>query len=295
MRKINVLIIGGLIGVCSAVSFVPINTAGAEVPGQQKQQPWPDGEPPKPKRGEAGERVMEVDRQEMEKFRKRVEMGRRENGGNRSEYLNRELTPAQKKLLSPATEDMARFAEFLKLPDTGLIRLLPKGMYESSMVVSAKDPNQDKVLPITGGGAAYSFTKKKHEFSTWSEIGLQDRKLFSGFAGGVLGFMTNLGDVPIDNVTLNSAGVDYLTGLVPPKNRSEAIEQSKRNGQEFTVGSFMYESILPAAPGSTYVLRSIAEGRADLLVAFRILRQDEDGSLIILWKELKRSSARTMK
>ncbi len=285
MRKLSALLI--VIG----ISLVTASTAAA----RQSSDPWRDGQPPMPRRGEAGARVMERDREEMEKFRKRVETKDRTNNGNPNDYFNRELTPAQKKLLSPAPEDMARFAEFLKLPHTGLIRLLPKGKYEYSQVISANDPNQDKVLPISGGGAAYSFTKKTHEFGPWSEIGLQNGKIFCGFAGGVLGYMTNLGDMQIENVTLNSGGVDYLAGLAPPKNRSEAIEQSYRNAEGFKAGSFIYQSILPAVPGSTYVMRSIAEGRSDLLVAFRIFRQDEDGSVIILWKQLKKASADKMK
>lgn len=38
----------------------------------------------------------------------------------------------------------------------------------------------------------------------------------------------------------------------------------------------------------TYILRSISYERFDVLVAFRMVRKDTDGSLILLWKKLKR-------
>ncbi len=108
MRKLNALLI-----VISATMFlVTASTAAAK----QSSDPWRDGQPPMPRRGESGARVMERDREEMEKFRRRVETKDRTNNGNPNDYFNRELTPAQKKLLSPAPEDLARFAEFLKLP-----------------------------------------------------------------------------------------------------------------------------------------------------------------------------------
>jgi hypothetical protein len=39
---------------------------------------------------------------------------------------------------------------------------------------------------------------------------------------------------------------------------------------------------------NSYVLRSIDYARSDLLVAFRIVRQDSDGSVVLLWKLLKK-------
>ena len=177
-----------------------------------------------------------------------------------------------------------------------MIRLLPKGKFEySPNLVSANDPQQLSTLSVTGGGAAYSFTKKRHELSEWSEIALQDGKFFSGFAGGVLGFMANLGDVPLEGISLKTAGVADLQDAGRPKSRAEAVQQSQRNSHGFTAGSVTYYSVLPGVPGSTYVLRSVAEGRADVLIAFRLCRQDEDGSSIILWKLLKKTSAPLLK
>jgi hypothetical protein len=47
-------------------------------------------------------------------------------------------------------------------------------------------------------------------------------------------------------------------------------------------------------PGPVLVVAK-AEGRADVLIAFRLCRQDEDGSSIILWRLLKKTSAPFLK
>lgn len=267
----------------------------SQLPKDNRPEPRRDGLPPQPKPEERGRHELESDRKAMERNSKRVE-GSLEHPRPRSRATSYELTAAQKRLLSPSQEDLDRFEDFLKLSDTGLFRLFPKGKFEySPNLVSASDPKQVSTLPVTGGGAAYSFTKKTHEMTEWSEIAFQDGMLFSGFAGGVLGFIANLGDVPLEGVSLKTAGVDYLHGLARPRNRSEAMLQSKRNGEGFKAGDVTYYSVLRAVPGSTYVLRSVAEGRADILIAFRVCRKDADGSLIILWRRLKKDSAPVLK
>lgn len=52
-------------------------------------------------------------------------------------------------------------------------------------------------------------------------------------------------------------------------------------------GESLLRSSLPARVNDTYLLRSISYSESDTLVAFRVVRQDEDGSLIIAWKLLK--------
>lgn len=43
---------------------------------------------------------------------------------------------------------------------------------------------------------------------------------------------------------------------------------------------------MAALADNTYVLRSATFGKADILVAFRVIREDADGSLHILWKKI---------
>jgi hypothetical protein len=50
----------------------------------------------------------------------------------------------------------------------------------------------------------------------------------------------------------------------------------------------LYRSRLPLEIGATYLLRSIVYRESDVLVAFRTVREDTDGSVIIAWKLLKK-------
>ena len=231
-------------------------------------------------------------------------------------FYNKKLTEAQKKLLAPSAEDEAAHREFLRQEHTGLIRLLPRGKYEFSTTVAASNP--ELVLPIRGGGAFYSFAERKHPYGPWSEITLQEGRLLVGFLHQSLGVMTTLGDVPLESLTMTTPGIDYLAQLVPPTEPAVARDQCIRNIQGFTADNRIYNANLPAMVNQTYVLRSIVykkEGRmlvppgggavyiphpyeytgADELIAFRILRASEDGSLTILWKRLQKFSSPRIK
>jgi len=74
--------------------------------------------------------------------------------------LSKQLDEKTKLFLSPSAEDLAAFAEFLKQPNTGLIRILPSGLYEDRRT-------------IRGGGAYYSLTRLTHEYGYGSDIELQ--------------------------------------------------------------------------------------------------------------------------
>jgi hypothetical protein len=233
-----------------------------------------------------------------------------------SNFYNKKLTEAQKKLLAPAAEDEAAHREFLRQAHTGLIRLLPRGRYEFNSTVAADQA--ETVLPIRGGGAFYSFAERKHPYGPWSEMTLQKGRLVVGFLHQSLGVMTMLGDLPLESLTLTTPGIDYLAQLVAPTQPAVARDQCIRNIQGFTAGKHIYIASLPAIVNQTYVLRSIVykkEGRmvvppgggavyvphpyeyggADELIAFRILRASEDGGITILWKRLQKFSSPRIK
>ena len=123
------------------------------------------------------------------------------------------------------------------------------------------------------------------------------------------------------------AGVDFLHKIVPPKLISEAILMRQRNAEGFKTGNITYGSAFQVVPNLTYVLRSISYKQpdflyepypsrrdgiaapgdhdsalipsisqpvyqgADVLIAFRVVRQEDDQGVTILWKRLHKSSA----
>lgn len=206
--------------------------------------------------------------------------GRSEPAGYRSDLLNRfNLLLQQSKdvgdqLLPPAAEDLALFADFLSQPQTGLIRLLPRETY-------------DGYLTIRGGGAFYSFARLTHEYGFGSDIMFEQGYFTVASAGAGFGFLTNLGDVPIDGVNVNTPAVQYLASFSPPTNEPDARVQQQRAGTGFTVGSYSYIDHLKATQSTTFAVRSIDYNDSDVLVAFRVVRFDTDGSLILVWKLLQ--------
>src|SRR6185369_11416792 len=103
-----------------------------------------------------------------------------------------ELNALEKDFLSPSEEDRNAYAAFLRTPDTGLFRILPRETYDDNA-------NKDRQRIVTrGGGAYYSFTRLTHEYGYGSDLELAQDKLTTGFAGLDYGMLTNIGDVPLE-------------------------------------------------------------------------------------------------
>lgn len=194
------------------------------------------------------------------------------------ESLKKQLQTKEQEFLSPSAEDRAAFAEFLKQSDTGLIRLLPRDKYNKSLLIS-------------GGGAYYYFTGLTHAYGFGSDISLGQNQFKVGFAGADFGLISRLGEIGIDQITLDHPGVQLLAEYIPPSKLPEAREQQQRVGKGFSSGAYFYRNNVPAEADTTYILRSVSYDRSDVLVAFRTIRKDVDGSFIIRWKILKRFPA----
>lgn len=193
--------------------------------------------------------------------------------------------------LALSAQDQSDNGAFLKQKNTGLIRLLP---YQRA---------NEKI--IRGGGSYYSFHYLSHEYGSGSDLqlvrpliltpgyvpakGFENRleMLAVGFAGADYGMLTNLGDVLLDEITLKDPRARYLAEYEPPVSDPQARCEFVRFSSGETIDGRLYKRTLPVEAGATYLLRSIVYNESDVLVAFRLLRQDEDGSVIIAWKLLK--------
>lgn len=191
------------------------------------------------------------------------------------ESLMEKLRSKEEEFLSPASEDQEAYADFLRQPDTGLLRLLPREKYEGKLLTR-------------GGGAYYSFSRLTHEYGFGSDISLERNEFNVGFAGADFGFLTRLGDASLDTISLEHPGVMFLAAFQAPSSESEARDQHRRGHPGFDVRGFTYASHVPALANTAYALRSVGYRNSDVLVAFRVIRQDTDGSMILLWKILKK-------
>ena len=204
----------------------------------------------------------------------------REDALKQIETKRAELDALEKRFLSASEDDEAKYGDFLRQPDTGLIRLLPSEKFGFQ--------RERKGLSVSGGGAYYSFVRQIHDYGQGSDIALAQGVLSSGFAGYNYGIMTNLGDVPFENVSLETAAAQLIAAHVPPTEEPKIrIEQRKWSNGE-TIDGVSYRSRVPLVVNSTYLLRSISYDRSDMMIAFKVVRLDSDDSAILLWKLVKK-------
>ena len=196
-----------------------------------------------------------------------------------------ELAVLEKKVLAVSDTDREEFAAFLNQPQTGIIRLLPREMY---------DGNTKRGLAIRGGGAYYSFVLKTHEYGRGSDISLEQGQLSVGFAGADYGMLLNLGDVSLDQVASDHAATRALLDYRPPIKEAEVRAEHRKLWQGIELTGFNFKSRLTAKVSNTYLLRSISIDDSDIAVAFRVVRKDTDGSLILIYKVLKTFPKPTM-
>lgn len=201
-----------------------------------------------------------------------------------SSYSTPKLTKAQRELLEPAAADRAAFASFLRQPDTGIVRLLPREKYDHTTA-----------MPLRGGGAYYSFTRLSHEAGPWSDIRFQNGELHVGFNDLTLGLIATLGDVPLEDLTASHPAVEFLSSLPVPVRYADVGPQADKNAAGFEAGAQLYKSSVTAQLNTTYLLRSTLYNEADTVVALRTVRADADGSIVLLWKSLSRLKVKKLK
>lgn len=212
----------------------------------------------------------------------------------------------QKKILQPDQNDLAKYSQFLKQPKTGIFRLLPDPGCEANVNVLRADKECLEAIPES---SFYSFREKEHTSKQLSDIRLKNDQLISD---GTLtqGFLVMLGDVKLEEVSLETDGLDFMQNFSAKPESVEARKQFLQfvNGVESE--NFLYRKIFPVTEDKTYALRVVAfrgslyqtfrgfrydllggDNRIDIIVAFRVIRKNADGSLTLLWKELERREA----
>jgi len=195
--------------------------------------------------------------------------------------VRREPRTVKEGLLAPSAQDRFEHEGFLKQSNTGLIRLLPREIYDSQTYIPAKR------VEMRGGGAYFSFVHRSHQYGYGSDLELSRSQLSVGFAGADYGMLIRLGDVPLDAIPQDDPRLTYMATYKPPYNVQEARSEFRDFAKGREVDGFLYQRIVPARANSTYLLRSINYRVGDVFVAFRVTRFDSDRSAIIAWKLLK--------
>ncbi|MGI8556203.1 MAG: hypothetical protein ACR2LT_07600 [Pyrinomonadaceae bacterium] len=237
------------------------------------------------------------------------------NGNPLDEVIERVYRKPNKeelRLLAPSPELLVKYAGFLSQPETGIVRLNGNSdCAESAAVVNAKENCLPYSMP--GAGTAYSFRTESYRAPHLSDLILSKNVLITD---GVLqqGIMVNLGNIPLEEVSLQTKGLKYLVDFTPVSNSEDLSKFDDLLSKGVNSDGFLYRLGFYAADQTTFALRSIAykgnvtrsfkgksynemdfDKRKDVIVAFRVVEQRPDGSVTILWKVLARRNAPTLK
>ncbi len=230
-----------------------------------------------------------------------------------------ELMKKAKKYIVPSLEIQNNYSNFLKLPNTGIVKLLSQ---KSCSTISGSD-NKEKFSEylkrcapdfIRGHGKYFSFRQNDYVDENLADIGFVDNWFFS-LGTMNQGILVALGDTEIQGLSLNSKGIDFLAGFAPSLNMDDAAKEFKQFEEVLKDKGLSYGKVVSIEKDQTYALRVIAynnyfvieekekkpapmklfplgkDKREDIIVAFRVVEKNEDGSLTLLWKELQRKQS----
>ena len=107
--------------------------------------------------------------------------------------------------------------------------------------------------------------------------------------------LTNLGDVALDEITANDPRAAFLVAYEPTRERAKVRCEWLEFSKGVNINGQLYKTGLPIQVNSTILLRSTDRRMSDVLVAFRVVREDVDGSVTLAWKLLKEFKPRTVK
>ncbi len=225
--------------------------------------------------------------------------------------LYRKPTKEESALLAPAAEDLEKYAAFLRIPNTGLTKLAAdKGCAENTKILVATADCLAFTMP--GAGSSYSFRTENYRIARLADVTFTENS-FQATGVRLHGIFVNIGDVPLEQVNLQTKGMKFLTDFQPEADFQKAKELDKQLSEGIKADGFIYRRALRSVDDTTFVLRSVAyrgkylravsgftyneldfDKRSDVIVAFRIVRRHEDGAVTILWKQLaKQASPKT--
>ncbi len=215
-------------------------------------------------------------------------------------------------ILAAAEPLVVEYADFLEKRNTGIIKFnADSSCVSDTDVIVASEKCLAYKMP--GAGAAYSFRTESYRLPRLADVILLDG-IFR--TGGVFQhvIMAELGDVPIEAVTLETNGLKYLVDLKPVRDGDEFMRFDDQIVKGINADGFLYRKGHPVKENSTFALRSIAyrgtfirsvdgirydelefDKRRDVIVAFRVVERDAAGNITIVWKRLKDAESPRLK
>lgn len=198
----------------------------------------------------------------------------------------KELSVLEQQFLDVSESDRNAFAELLSAPNTGLVRLLPRELFDGEAYKKVQN-----TITLKGGGTFYSFVRLTHDYGAGSDISLDHNQLSVGFAGFDFGMLLKIDDVSLQELSSDYPYVVPLVKYEPPTAESAVRNEQRRFSNGTNLEGLAVKSSAPLEINATYLLRSISYSRSDVLVGLKVIRKDSDGSVIIAWRLLKKFTA----
>lgn len=257
-------------------------------------------------------------RENNEIIERQVQEGRRNLGaldtlGNKLKKPERTVFPPelpapteeQKTRLNPDPADANRYAVFLSQKRTGLVKLFSDVGCEDNYAIVRAD---EKCIDWIPTSANYSFRKSDYRIKLFADIKYkQDAFISEGLLSQ--GIIVALGDIPLEQISLNSKGMAYLVSYQPSIDPDETLKQYSSIAKGVNSDGYFYRNTVKATENNTYAVRINAyrtnnqhinefvrdDKRIDIIVAFRVVRKNSDGSITLLWRELQRQESPKLK
>lgn len=198
---------------------------------------------------------------------------------------------------------LSRYKDFLKTPNSDIFKLVKDhGCDQNTAIVSASE--ECRVFSMPGGGNAYSFRIGNYRLRRYGDLSVRNG-LF--FVPGIFmhGILTVLGDEDPIDITLDSPGMAELQAIEPSTTKVAATEFGAMLAKGFERGGRLFAANAAVKLNTAYGLRVIAyrgkqmravvgatynelerDKRRDVLVVFRVVNIDADGTSTIIYRVL---------
>ena len=215
---------------------------------------------------------------------------------------------------SVSAEYSAKYSNFLKKKDTGLARIFSDNDCGKDIkTISLEELERCKDRPqIIGAGSLYSFrlpnlfyqaveegfsVQRINYYLGESEIHFTNGKFIVG-KNLIQGIIVEMGDINLENVNSKTESFRFLDKWEKAKNKNQLTEQNKLLETGIKEGDYFYSNNVEIKIDTSYLLRSISYAEKsptfwniDQIVAFRVIGQDANGIIVILWKKMREEIA----
>lgn len=228
-----------------------------------------------------------------------------------SSIIRSNRSAEQLEKLLPDSQDLEKYSTFVKSKKAGIFKLFPDFDCDSRNAVNVGN-NCLNNIPFSW---SYSFLRKDYGDGDFFDLRFKNERIVvDGFL--TQNILTALGDIPLEEVSLQTKGVKFLTEYKPKNIDRDLQKQFWQLANRISADGFNYGKVVTPKENITYLIRIIAyrisyadiaaiekngarsdyekrllfisydRSRRDKIIAFRVIKKNLDGSLTILWNEL---------